>query len=90
MANKVELPDNLRYLYTKDAASGAQAGFNVQAVRDRLTEIQYDLDHIQGDIDQIINGDLVNIRQELVNINNRIDALTQDFNNFKVNYSNTK
>lgn len=88
MAKKVELPDNLRYLYTKDAASGAQAGFNVQAVRDRLTEIQYDLDHIQGDIDQIINGDLVNIRQELVNINNRIDALTQEFNDFKVEIKN--
>ncbi len=88
MAKKVELPDNLRYLYTKDAASGAQAGFNVQAVRDRLTEIQYDLDHIQGDIDQIINGDLVDINQELVNINNRIDALKQEFNQFKIEIKN--
>ena len=40
MAKKVELPDNLRYLYTKDAASGAQAGFNVQAVRDILDQYE--------------------------------------------------
>lgn len=88
MAKKVELPDNLRYLYTKDAASGAQAGFNVQAVRDRLTEIQYDLDHIQGDIDQIINGDLSNIYQDITDIKNRLDALRQEFNQFKIEIKN--
>ena len=88
MAKKVELPDNLRYLYTKDAASGAQAGFNVQAVRDRLTEIQYDLDHIQGDIDQIINGDLSNIYQDITDIKNRLNALRQEFNQFKIEIKN--
>lgn len=88
MAKKVELPDNLRYLYTKDAASGAQAGFNVQAVRDRLTEIQYDLDHIQGDIDQIINGDLSNIYQDIKDLVQRLENLKQVFNQFKVEIKN--
>ena len=88
MAKKVELPDNLRYLYTKDAASGAQAGFNVQAVRDRLTEIQYDLDHIQGDIDQIINGDLTNIYQDIKDLVQRLENLKQEFNQFKIELDN--
>lgn len=88
MAKKVELPDNLRYLYTKDAASGAQAGFNVQAVRDRLTEIQYDLDHIQGDIDQIINSDLTNIYESIKDLNQRLENLKQEFNQFKIEIKN--
>lgn len=88
MAKKVELPDNLRYLYTKDAASGAQAGFNVQAVRDRLTEIQYDLDHIQGDIDQIISGDLTNIYESIKDLVQRLENLKQEFNQFKVEIKN--
>lgn len=88
MAKKVELPDNLRYLYTKDAASGAQAGFNVQAVRDRLTEIQYDLDHIQSDIDQIINGDLTNIYQDIKDLIQRLENLKKEFNQFKIEIKN--
>ena len=84
MAKEKPLLDNLRYLFCKDASTGKQAGFNVQAVRDRLTEIQYDLDHIQGDIDQIINGDLSSIYEDVKNIYEKIENLKQQFNEFKV------
>lgn len=84
MAREKPLLDNLRYLFCKDASNGKQAGFNVQAVRDRLTEIQYDLDHIQGDIDQIINGDLSSIYEDVKNIYEKIENLKQQFNEFKV------
>lgn len=84
MAREKPLLDNLRYIFCKDASNGKQAGFNVQAVRDRLTEIQYDLDHIQGDIDQIINGDLSSIYEDVKNIYEKIESLKQQFNEFKV------
>ena len=58
MAKKKPLLDNLKYIFCKDATNGKQAGFDVQLMRDRLTEIRYDIDHIQGDLDNIITGDL--------------------------------
>ncbi len=75
--NPTGLPDNLRYIFSKDAATGLWAGFNVKQVRNRLTEIQYDIDHIQADLDAIKNGDLVDIRDEITNIYNEINDLRQ-------------
>ena len=50
--------DNLTYILSKDATSGARAGFDVQRMRNRLTEIEYDINHIQGDIDDILTEDI--------------------------------
>ena len=83
MAKKKPLLDNLKYIFCKDATNGKQAGFDVQLMRDRLTEIRYDIDHIQGDLDNIITGDLVIIQGDITNINNRIDAIIEDIKNFK-------
>ena len=83
MAKKKPLLDNLKYIFCKDATNGKQAGFDVQLMRDRLTEIRYDIDHIQGDLDNIITGDLVIIQGAITDINNRIDAIIEDIKNFK-------
>ena len=55
--------DNLTYILSKDATSGARAGFDVQRMRNRLTEIEYDINHIQGDVDNIINVELTDLRE---------------------------
>lgn len=80
---KKPLLDNLKYIFCKDASNGKQAGFDVQLMRDRLTEIRYDIDHIQGDLDNIITGDLVIIQGDITDINNRIDAIIENVKNFK-------
>ncbi len=53
MAKKEPLLDNLRYIFCKDGTNGKKAGFDVQLMRDRLTEIRYDIDHMQADIDDL-------------------------------------
>lgn len=55
--------DNLTYILSKDATSGARAGFDVQRMRNRLTEIEYDINHIQGDVDNIINVEITDLRE---------------------------
>lgn len=88
MAKKKPLLDNLRYIFCKDGTNGKQAGFNVQLMRDRLTEIRYDIDHIQGDIDISIGGDITQIKGDIVTINQKIDAIVEDIKNFKEEYKN--
>lgn len=87
MAKKKPLLDNLKYIFCKDASNGKQAGFDVQLMRDRLTEIRYDIDHIQGDLDNIITGDLVIIQGDITDINNRIDGIIENVKNFKAEFN---
>lgn len=84
---KKPLLDNLKYIFCKDASNGKQAGFDVQLMRDRLTEIRYDIDHIQGDLDNIITGDLVIIQGNITDINNRIDGIIENVKNFKAEFN---
>lgn len=72
--------DNLTYILSKDATSGAKAGFDVQRMRNRLTEIEYDINHIQGDVDNILGDVVTNIYQE---INDLRSWVTEEFGDFK-------
>lgn len=72
--------DNLTYILSKDATSGAKAGFDVQRMRDRLTSIEYDINHIQGDVDNILGDVVTNIYQE---INDLRSWVTEEFGDFK-------
>lgn len=72
--------DNLTYILSKDATSGARAGFDVQRMRNRLTEIEYDINHIQGDIDDILTEDIT----ALWNAINELRAwTTQELNDLR-------
>lgn len=72
--------DNLTYILSKDATSGAKAGFDVQRMRDRLTSIEYDINHIQGDVDNILGDVVTNIYNE---INDLRSWVTEEFGDFK-------
>ena len=72
--------DNLTYILSKDATSGAKAGFDVQRMRNRLTEIEYDINHIQGDVDNILGDVVTNIYNE---INDLRSWVTEEFGDFK-------
>lgn len=72
--------DNLTYILSKDATSGARAGFDVQRMRNRLTEIEYDINHIQGDVDNILGDVVTNIYNE---INDLRSWVTEEFGDFK-------
>lgn len=72
--------DNLTYILSKDATSGAKAGFDVQRMRNRLTSIEYDINHIQGDVDNILGDVVTNIYTE---INDLRSWVTEEFGDFK-------
>ncbi len=87
MAKKKPLLDNLRYIFCKDGTNGKQAGFDVQLMRDRLTEIRYDIDHIQGDIDNSINTNITIIQGNIVEINKKIEKIVENVKNFKAEFN---
>lgn len=76
MAKKKPLLDNLKYIFCKDATNGKQAGFDVQLMRDRLTEIRYDIDHMQSDLDDLIHGSN-QIKLDNQEIKARLDLVEQ-------------